>query len=209
MESIANFLNLPISTIFIVSLLILIFSAFLKISIVFSILFYGLGLNSAGGKFTALAISLALSFFLMQGDLEKSFNIAAFSTNSAANTESLARLSSTWKSSISSKIPNDVKENFRSIAVKQNNDQTIEIDSWQILAPAFVITEIKRALSAGFRILLPFLLIDLIIAYIFTALDIRSMSAITLSFPLKLLVFISVDGINLLTSNILNSYITQ
>lgn len=210
MDSIANFLSLPFPTVFIMGILILTLSAFLRVSIIFSILFYGLGLNSVGGRITSIAISLTLSFFLIQSDLEKSFNIAAFqSSTSNNNAESISRFASEWKKQISTKIPEETKENFKILAQKQNNDQTIEKESWQILAPAYVITEFKSALSAGFKIILPFLLIDLIIAYLFTALDIRSLNATTLSFPLKILAFISVDGITLLTNNIMNSYISQ
>ena len=202
MEHISNFFNQPIPTVIFTSVLILIFSAFLRISIITSILVYGLGLSNFVGKFCALALSVSISFFIIQSDLDKSFKFANFTQNNNS-AESLQKLSDAWKNVISSKVPEEMKSKFIEIAKsKSSENETIQADSWKILAPAYVIFEIKNALSIGFKILLPFILIDLLCAYFITAIGITSLSSETISLPLKLLAFISVNGLELISENL-------
>jgi flagellar biosynthetic protein FliP len=64
----------------------------------------------------------------------------------------------------------------------------------RVLVPAFIISELKTAFIMGFRIYLPFLLVDLVVASMLTALGIITMPPVIISAPFKILLFVLADG---------------
>ena len=79
-------------------------------------------------------------------------------------------------------------------------------EGWRILAPAFVITQMKEAFSIGLSILLPFLLIDLIVVTVLGAMGLERMEPGYVALPAKLLLFTLVDGWTLITTNLVLTY---
>ncbi|MDK2562669.1 flagellar type III secretion system pore protein FliP [Romboutsia sedimentorum] len=75
-----------------------------------------------------------------------------------------------------------------------------------ILVPAFAISELKTAFQIGFLIYLPFLLIDLVVASTLMSMGMFMLSPVMISLPFKLLLFIMVDGWNLLIKSLLLSF---
>lgn len=75
-----------------------------------------------------------------------------------------------------------------------------------VLAPAFIMTELLKALSLGVRIYLPFLVIDLLVANLLVSLGLQNLSPRELSLPLKLLLFVAVDGWGLLAEVLVTGY---
>jgi flagellar biosynthesis protein FliP len=204
-------LQAPLPLAFIALVLLLLLSAFLKISLVFGFLRVGLGLDSLGGSFMTAGLALVLTYFIMSPTLEKSFGNLPSDCHEQ-NEACLLLLSDSWKGYIAKTAGENEKKKFMEILQKQNEknndyETSIQENSWQILAPAFVLSEIKKAFSIGIKILLPFLVIDLVIGYLFTALSITTLSAVSLSFPLKILAFTALDGWSLVVENLLNTTI--
>ncbi|WP_368875317.1 EscR/YscR/HrcR family type III secretion system export apparatus protein [Proteus mirabilis] len=75
------------------------------------------------------------------------------------------------------------------------------------LLPAYALSEIKSAFIIGFYLYLPFIVIDLVVSCILLALGMMMMSPITLSVPLKLILFIAMDGWGLLSKGLINQYL--
>jgi len=73
----------------------------------------------------------------------------------------------------------------------------------RIAVPAFVLSELQTAFKMGLVILLPFLVIDLIVASILSALGMVMLPPPIVSLPIKLLVFVSVDGWHLVVKSLL------
>jgi flagellar biosynthetic protein FliP len=84
--------------------------------------------------------------------------------------------------------------------------RTIEDIRFSHLAPAFLLSELKTAFQIGFIIFLPFLLIDLVVAAVLMSLGMIMVPPTTISLPLKILVFILVDGWVLISRALLSSY---
>jgi flagellar biosynthetic protein FliP len=76
------------------------------------------------------------------------------------------------------------------------------------LLPAFLLSELKTAFQIGFVLFLPFLLIDLVVGAALMALGMIMVPPATISLPLKLLLFVLIDGLVLLSKALLNSYWT-
>ncbi len=83
-----------------------------------------------------------------------------------------------------------------------------EVDSVPLaaLAPAFLTSELKTAFQIGFMVVLPFLVIDLVVAAVLTALGMIMLPPQLVSLPLKLLLFVTVDGWHLLVGSLLGSF---
>ncbi|MCB9574676.1 MAG: EscR/YscR/HrcR family type III secretion system export apparatus protein [Kofleriaceae bacterium] len=79
-------------------------------------------------------------------------------------------------------------------------------DSLGVLAPAFVTSELKEAFAIGFLLLLPFLVIDLVVGMSLGALGLVQTSPAVVSLPLKLLLFVAVDGWRLLVEGLVLGY---
>jgi flagellar biosynthetic protein FliP len=74
------------------------------------------------------------------------------------------------------------------------------------LVPAFIINELRVAFTIGFVILLPFLLIDLVVSAILLALGMMMVPPTTISLPIKLLMFVLIDGWSLIILGVLGSF---
>ena len=75
------------------------------------------------------------------------------------------------------------------------------------LIPAFVISELKIAFLMGFRIYLPFLVIDMVIASMLISMGMLMLPPVLISLPFKLLLFVLVDGWQLVVGSLLNSFV--
>jgi type III secretion protein R len=75
-----------------------------------------------------------------------------------------------------------------------------------ILAPAFILTELTQAFQIGFLIFVPFLVIDLVVSNILLAMGMQMLSPTTISMPLKLLLFVLIDGWNIIIRGLVLGY---
>ena len=76
----------------------------------------------------------------------------------------------------------------------------------RVLVPAFMISEIRRGFEIGFLIVLPFLVIDLIVATITMAMGMMMLPPTVVSLPFKILFFVLIDGWNLLVGSLVRSF---
>ncbi|HLD23610.1 MAG TPA: flagellar type III secretion system pore protein FliP, partial [Sulfuricurvum sp.] len=74
-----------------------------------------------------------------------------------------------------------------------------------IVIPAFMISELKTAFEIGFLLFLPFLVIDMVVASILMSMGMMMLPPVMISMPFKILVFVMVDGWNLLIGNLIAS----
>ncbi|MNH20644.1 Flagellar biosynthetic protein FliP precursor [compost metagenome] len=76
----------------------------------------------------------------------------------------------------------------------------------RVLIPAFVTSELKTAFQIGFMLFLPFLVIDLVVASILMAMGMMMLSPMLVSLPFKLMLFVMVDGWNLILGSLATSF---
>ena len=75
------------------------------------------------------------------------------------------------------------------------------------LVPAFIISELKTAFQIGFLLYIPFLILDMIVASVLMAMGMMMLPPIVVSMPFKILLFVLVDGWQLITGSILRSFV--
>lgn len=76
----------------------------------------------------------------------------------------------------------------------------------RVLIPAFVTSELKTAFQIGFIIFIPFLIIDMIVASVLMSMGMMMMSPVMVSLPFKLMLFVLVDGWNLVVASLVASF---
>jgi len=79
-------------------------------------------------------------------------------------------------------------------------------DDLAVLAPAFMVSELRRAFTIGFLVFLPFLVVDLVVANVLLALGLTQLSPTSVALPLKLLLLVAVDGWRLLARGLALAY---
>lgn len=80
------------------------------------------------------------------------------------------------------------------------------IETLTVVAPAFVLTELTEAFQIGFLLFIPFLVLDLVVSNILLAMGMQMLSPITISLPLKILLFVLIDGWRLIVQGLVLGY---
>ena len=105
----------------------------------------------------------------------------------------------------------DLAQFFEKAQSQNSGDNEVEdgLSSSSMLAllPAYALSEIKNAFKIGFYLYLPFVVVDLLISSILLALGMMMMSPITISVPIKLILFVVLDGWTLLSKGLILQYI--
>jgi len=78
----------------------------------------------------------------------------------------------------------------------------------KILVPAYVTSELKTAFQIGFLVFIPFLIIDMVVASVLMSMGMMMLSPVMISLPFKLMLFVLVDGWNLLLGSLVQSFYT-
>ena len=76
----------------------------------------------------------------------------------------------------------------------------------RVLMPAFVTSELKTAFQIGFMVFMPFLIIDMVVASVLMSMGMMMLSPVLISLPFKLMLFVLVDGWNLLIGSLVASF---
>jgi len=96
--------------------------------------------------------------------------------------------------------------NYRGIDTSQPDKLTEGDVDMLTLVPAFILSELKVAFLMGFRLYLPFLIIDMVISSVLISMGMMMLPPVLISLPFKLLLFVLVDGWRLVVGNLLNSF---
>ena len=89
---------------------------------------------------------------------------------------------------------------------KEDQPEDKKAVSSTILIPAFMLSELKRAFQMGFMIYVPFLVIDMLVASVLMAMGMMMLPPIVISLPFKLLLFVLVDGWQLVVGSLVKSF---
>jgi type III secretion protein R len=196
-------------------------SCYLKISVVFGLIRNGLGTQNLPPQSVAMALSLSLSIIAMWPVLEKmqaeSQKVELRILHGAPGPDdwrSIARVFQPWKEFLMKHAGKRELVVLHSLVnrgeVRKRSANVLAegaAEDWRLLVPASILAELKRAMMIGFSLLLPFLLVDLLVANLLAGLGMYMLSPVSISLPLKLLLFSYADGWLLLSEALLKSYL--
>ncbi|MFB0713230.1 FliP family flagellar biosynthesis protein [Buttiauxella noackiae ATCC 51607] len=205
--------TLPVQTlVFITSLtflpaILLMMTSFTRIIIVFGLLRSALGTPSAPPNQVLLGLALFLTFFIMAPVFDKIYTDAyqPFSENKIQMDEALERGSKPLREF----MLRQTREADLALFARLADIPALEgpeVVPMRILLPAYVTSELKTAFQIGFTVFIPFLIIDLVIASVLMALGMMMVPPATIALPFKLMLFVLVDGWQLLVGSLAQSF---
>ena len=185
-------------------------TCFIKFSIVFVIVRNALGLQQVPSNMTLL-----LSMFVMMPVGKEIYNNSQNENLSFNNVASVVNFVETGMSGYKSYLikysePELVSffEKIQKVNSSEDNEEIIDDDNISIfsLLPAYALSEIKSAFIIGFYIYLPFVVVDLVISSVLLTLGMMMMSPVTISTPIKLILFVAMDGWTMLSKGLILQY---
>lgn len=207
-------LDVGIKVLFAITLLtlapsiILLMTSFTRIVIVLSFIRSALSLQGTPANQIIVGLSLFMTYFIMEPVWKKIDNTAIqpYMASQISGSEALDRAAAPIRAFMLSQTrPKDV-ELFVALA-KLGPTDPAELPL-KVVIPGFIISELRTAFQMGFLLFVPFILIDLVVATILMSLGMMMMPPATISLPLKLLLFVLVDGWELITRSLLQSFAT-
>ncbi len=195
--------------------LILLMSSFTRIIIVFSFLRNAMGLQQTPPNQVLLGLSLFLSLFIMAPVID-TVNETAYTPyreQIITQEEAFAKAQVPVKEFMLRQVDNASLQLFLDIAkvelvVNDTQSQQVELAELdlEILVPAFVTSELKRAFLIGFLLFIPFLAIDLIVASTLMSMGMVMLPPGMIALPFKVMLFVLADGWGLLMGSLVRGF---
>lgn len=182
-------------------------TSFTRIIIVLSIMRQALGLMQAPSSQTLIGLSLFLTFFIMAPVFDRINNEALqpyLSEKMTIQDAALAAGKPLRHFMFGQTREADILT-FSQIAGHEKFATHADVP-FSILVPAFVTSELKTAFQIGFLLFIPFLIIDLVVASVLMSMGMMMLSPMVISLPFKIMLFVLVDGWNLIIGTLASSF---
>jgi flagellar biosynthetic protein FliP len=188
---------------------LLMMTGFTRIIIVLGLLRTAIGTTSAPPNQVLLGLSLFLTFFVMSPTLDQAYSKAwvPFSKDEITVEQFLDQASQPFRKFMLRQTRQSDLALFARLAEIEDLQGPEDVPM-RVLLPSFVTSELKTAFQAGFTIFIPFLIIDLVVASVLMALGMMMVPPSTISLPFKLMLFVLVDGWQLLLGSLAQSFYT-
>ncbi|MDH5444606.1 MAG: flagellar type III secretion system pore protein FliP [Gammaproteobacteria bacterium] len=182
-------------------------TSFTRIIIVLSILRQALGLMQAPSSQTLIGLSLFLTFFIMAPVFEKIYQTAVqpYMEEKLDFKGAIDKASEPLKTFMLGQTRENDISMFARISGKKDIESPQQVPM-SILLPAFVTSELKTAFQIGFLLFIPFLIIDLVVSSVLMSMGMMMLSPMIISLPFKIMLFVLVDGWNIVMGTLASSF---
>jgi flagellar biosynthetic protein FliP len=183
-------------------------SSFTRIIIVFHFLRQALGTQEAPSNQILIGLALFLSFFVMNPTLTAMYKNAYEPWSKGEIDQSVAF--DRGAAPLKQFMLKSTREKDLQLFVEMSGGpkpKGPEDLPMKAVMPAFMISEIKTAFQIGFVLFLPFLVIDMVVSSVLLSMGMMQLPPVMISLPFKVLLFIMVDGWNLVISSLVKSYV--
>jgi type III secretion protein R len=206
-------LTLGLAMLGLVPLVFVTTTSFLKISIVLSLVRNALGVQQTPPNIVLYALSLILTVFIMAPIGHEIADAVQSDVNFTRNATSMIGAAQRGAEPMRKFLLANSKIEQRDFFVGQAKrlwpekmSSEVRQSDLLILMPAFVVTELTAAFEIGFLLFLPFIVIDLVVSNILMAMGMMMVSPATITLPLKLFLFVMVDGWSRLLHGLILTY---
>ena len=187
--------------------LLLCMTPFARLLIVFHFLRQALGLQATPTNQTLIGLSLVLTFFLMQPVGASIYDQAVLPLEQGQ----INAMDAVQRGSapVHQFMVHYVREKDVALFVdlaKEPRPHDVNDLSMRVLVPAYILSELKSGFQIGAILFLPFMVIDMVVASITTSVGMLQLPPVVISTPLKLLLFVMVDGWDLLVGSLMRSF---
>lgn len=182
-------------------------TCFTRIIVVLSFMRQALGTQSMPPNQLLIGFALFLSIFVMKPTGVQIYDnaIQPYMNEEITTGEALDQIESGLRGFMNAHVRKADIQLFYDVT-GETAPQTIHDVPIHFLIPAFIISELKTAFQIGFLLYIPFLILDMVVASVLMAMGMMMLPPIVISLPFKLLLFVLVDGWQLVTGSILRSF---
>ena len=180
---------------------------FARLLIVFHFLRQALGLQTTPSNQTLVGLSMTMTFFLMQpvGHAVYQDALVPLQNGKITAMQALQTSSTPIRNFMTHYVREKDIAMFLDLA-KEPRPNNINDLSFRVLLPAYILSELKSGFQIGAVLFLPFLVVDMVVASITTSVGMMQLPPVVISTPLKLLLFLMVDGWHLLIGALMRSF---
>ncbi len=185
-------------------------TCFTRFVIALSFLRSGLGLPSTPSNLVLVSLALFMTFFVMAPTFDRMWGegIQPLVENKIDEQEAYKRITTPIREFMQGNVRDKDIQVFTEALRKKGAEEAADAGAidMRVLVPAFMVSELRRGFEIGFLIVLPFLVIDLIVATVVMSMGMMMLPPTAISLPFKILFFVLIDGWNLMVGGLIRSF---
>ena len=189
--------------------LLIMITCFTRFVVALSFLRAGLGLQTTPANLILISLALFMTFYVMGPVFDRAWQggLQPLMENKINEQEAFTRISAPFKDFMRANVRDKDLKLFEDLAKDSLKSRPESSDpDLRVLIPAFMISELRRGFEIGFLIVLPFLVIDMIVATLTMSMGMMMLPPTVISLPFKILFFVLIDGWNLLIGGLIRSF---
>jgi len=188
--------------------ILIMMTSFVRIVVVLSLLRTALGLQQSPPNSVIVSLAMFLTLFVMTPTLKDAYaqGVEPLMNNQITTMQAFDRAAVPMKKF----MLGHVRESDLKLFMDMSGNKappTPDAVPLTTIAPAFMLSELKRAFEIGFLIFVPFLIIDMAVASILMSMGMMMLPPVIISLPFKLIFFVLVDGWHLISGSLVESYL--
>jgi flagellar biosynthesis protein FliP len=187
--------------------ILIMMTSFVRMVVVLSLLRTALGLSQSPPNAVLVSLAMFLTLFVMTPTLKDAYNqgIEPLMKGQITTEVALDKAAVPMKKFMLGHVRQSDLKLFVDMSGKKT-PPTAEAIPITTVAPAFMLSELKRAFEIGFLVFIPFLIIDMAVASILMSMGMMMLPPVIISMPFKLIFFVLVDGWRLIAGSLVESY---
>jgi flagellar biosynthesis protein FliP len=187
--------------------LLIMVTSFTRFIIALSFLRSGLGVQSAPANLVLISLALFMTFFVMAPTFDRAWQsgLKPMLDNQISQQDALVAVAQPFREYMLSQVREKDIALFESLSKGRFDAGDRAKVDLRVLIPAYMVSELRRGFEIGFLVVLPFLVIDMIVATLTMAMGMMMLPPSVISLPVKILFFVLVDGWNLLVGSLVRS----
>lgn len=188
--------------------LLIMVTSFTRLIVALSFLRAGLGLQTTPANIVMISLALFMTFFVMGPIFDKAWKdgVQPLTQQTITEEQAYERITDPFREFMLAHVRAEDLELFADFAGEPLPEASNTVVPLRMLIPAFMISELRRGFEIGFLILLPFLVIDLVVATLIMSMGMMMMPPTVIALPFKILFFVLIDGWNLLIGSLMRSF---
>jgi len=187
--------------------ILIMMTSFTRIIVVLSFLRTAIGIQQTPPNTVMVSLALFLTFFIMSPTLNRAYQdaVVPLMNEEIDELQAIDKGVAPFKTFMLGHVREQDLRLFMELS-KTEKPKDIMQTPLQVVIPAFMISELRRAFEIGFMLFLPFLIIDLVTAAILMSMGMMMLPPVTISLPFKIIFFVLVDGWYLITGSLIRSF---
>jgi flagellar biosynthesis protein FliP len=188
--------------------LVVMLTSFTRIVIALSFLRSGIGLQTTPSTILLVTLAMFLTFFIMAPTFEFAWKngVQPYMDGKIVEQDAYDKTTAPFREFMLRNVQEKELAFFQDLAPKETFGSEPAANDLRILVPAFMISELRRGFEIGFLIVLPFLIIDLVVATVTMSMGMMMLPPTVISLPFKVLFFVLIDGWTLLIGSLVRSF---